>query len=212
MELELNYWDCLSLLGIKNEAEARDFEGFCFDRDTGVTVIVESYADGNPMITPGEMADLIRLYPRVQRGEPVLTFPVKWPEFARFIEANGMTGYVDGIKAVNWLLSQDCGRSRVTETASNKPPSVLRADAERNVNAVIGLLTLALALARDKKYMQVRVGQEVPNISLLKSDLTALADERKIDLGGLADSALSNHLSAGQKEIMDRRLAGEDSK
>lgn len=205
MELELTYWECLALLGIENEAEARDFEGFCFDRDNGVTVIVESYADGNPMMTPAEMADLLRLYPQVQRGEPVLIFPVKWPEFARFIEANGMTGYVDGIKAVNWLLSQDCGRSSATEPASTNPRTGSRADAERNHKALVGLLTLALTKRAGPSFRHTTRGREGPNLSAVAADLLSVAEAEGLDTDGLSPKSLTNRLADGQAELEERR-------
>ena len=44
MELELSYWDCLALLNIESEEEARDFDGLCIQPD-GITLIVESYRD-----------------------------------------------------------------------------------------------------------------------------------------------------------------------
>ena len=195
MELELSYWDCLALLNIESEDEARDFDGLCIQPD-GITLIVESYRD---VLSPGEIANLLRQYPNAERGEPVLTFPVAWPRFKRFIETWSLVGCVDAIKAVDWVLERLQPRAD-QEVRPDGGLTAMRADKESNLYATIGLLTLAV-MQRGPKFCRTTQGREVPNVSAVAGALEGLAKARGIDLGGLSPKSLRSHLADGQAEL-----------
>lgn len=200
MELELSYWDCLALLNIESEEEARDFDGLCIQPD-GITLIVESYRD---VLSPGEIANLLRQYPNAERGEPVLTFPVAWPRFKRFIETWSLVGCVDAIKAVDWVLERLQPRADQEARPDGKQPtSARRAHARDNDNALVGLLVLSLT-KRVPAYLQKRNGRQTINVSTIKDDLQAIMKESAIDESGLEDSSLQKRLSDGWKAIEDR--------
>ena len=83
-------------------------------------------------------------------------------------------------------------------------PTTLRADRERNRNAVIGLLTLALVKRAGPGFHKMTLGREEPNLSAVAKELQELAKERGIDLEGLALRSLTDHLTAGQAELEER--------
>lgn len=206
MELELSYWDCLALLNIESEEEARDFDGLCIQPD-GITLIVESYRD---VLSPGEIANLIRLYPNAERGEPVLTFPVAWPQFKRFIETWSLVGCVDAIKAVDWVLERR--QAEVNQEArlvGKQSASARRLDAERNHNALVGLLVLAMGDMGGDAYLRNEKGRKVPNLSAVAKKLTLIGEDEELELSGLGSSKMAALLTAALDEIETRR---QDSK
>ncbi len=201
MELELSYWDALNLLNIESEKDARDYDGLCIAPD-GITLIAESYRD---VLTPGEIADLLRHYPQVERGEPVLTFPVAWPAFKRFIEMWSLVGCVDGVKAVDWVLASRQPGEDPEAGPETKPQGKLRTDVKRNLDALVGLLTLALVKRSGPAFRQITLGREVPNLSAVAKELLDVAKAEKVGTEGLSTTSLGDHLAAGQAELEERR-------
>lgn len=222
MELTLSYWDALDLLNIESEKDAQDYVGLCIAPD-GITLIVESYRD---VLTPGEIAKLLRQYPHAERGAPILTFPVAWPDFKQFIEMWSLVGYVDAVKAVDWVLERlQPGADQ--EARPEGKQSSRRADSERNHNAVVGLLTLAVVKRGGPGFRKTTMGRKEPNLSAVAKELLALAKDEgivheglspksltsrlsvglaDIDTDGLSFESLPDHLSAGQAELEERRL------
>lgn len=88
-------------------------------------------------------------------------------------------------------------------TTGQRPASALRADAERNLNALIGLLTLFVAKRLSK--LRTEHGTKVPDMSAIAEQITALAKEEGISLDGLGASSLKQRLSNGYQELKDRR-------
>jgi hypothetical protein len=201
MELTLSYWDALDLLNIESEKDARDYDGLCIAPD-GITLIAESYRD---VLTPGEIAELLRQYPHAVRGEPILTFPVAWPAFKRFIEMWSLVGCVDGVKAVDWVLASHQPGEDPEAGPETKPPGKLRADVKRNLNALVGLLTLALVKRSGPGFRQITLGREGPNLSAVAIELLDIAKAERLGTEGLSTASLGDHLAAGQVELGERR-------
>lgn len=88
-------------------------------------------------------------------------------------------------------------------TTGQRPASALRADAERNLNALIGLLTLFVAKRLSK--LRMEHGTKVPDMSAIAEQITALAKEEGISMDGLGASSLKQRLSSGLQELNDRR-------
>ena len=83
--------------------------------------------------------------------------------------------------------------------------STLRADASANLNALVGLLTLALVKRGGPGFRQTIQGREGPNLSAVAKELRDLANERGIDTTGLSFKSLTDRLNAGQAELEERR-------
>ena len=90
--------------------------------------------------------------------------------------------------------------------APPKPgPAALRADASANLNALVGLLTLALVKRGGPGFRQTIQGREGPNLSAVAKELQELANEKGIDTTGLSFKSLTDRLNAGQAELEERR-------
>ena len=88
-------------------------------------------------------------------------------------------------------------------TTGPRPATALRADAERNLNALIGLLTLFVAKRLSK--LRTEHGTKVPDMSAIAEQITDLAKEEGISLDGLRASSLKQRLSNGYQELNERR-------
>lgn len=90
------------------------------------------------------------------------------------------------------------------ETPPQSGPG-MRADAERNLNALIGLLTLALMKRGGPGLRQTTRGREGPNLSAVADDLLSVAEAEGLDTDGLSVKSLRTRLAAGQAELEERR-------
>jgi len=91
------------------------------------------------------------------------------------------------------------------EPPQAKPGPGIRADAERNMNALVGLLTLTLAKNRGASYWVASGGRSGPNLTTVARALAAVAKAEGLDTDGLSAKSLANRLAAGQAELADRR-------
>lgn len=96
------------------------------------------------------------------------------------------------------------GRSPL-ETFQSLLTSVRRADAESNLYALVGLLSLALAERGGNNFWHTRNGRKTLNLATVQDKLAVVAKDQGIDTAGLGASSLASHLTRGQAEIEDRR-------
>ncbi|MBP8283168.1 MAG: hypothetical protein KAX46_04550 [Chromatiaceae bacterium] len=94
---------------------------------------------------------------------------------------------------------------RAIPTLKPGPASVRRADAESNLYALVGLLSLALAERGGNNFWHTRNGRKTLNLATVQDKLAVVAKDQGIDTAGLGASSLASHLTRGQAEIEDRR-------
>lgn len=120
-DLMISYSDCLRFLNIDSET-AKDFEGTLCILPSGISRI-DPTRHGVPLY-PDEIDALClagegtkeqkrpeeyrgaRQFDKIPIGEPLITFPEPWYRFKLFIDWAGWTGYIDAVKAVEWLLKR----------------------------------------------------------------------------------------------------------
>ncbi len=131
---------------------------------------------------------------------PIVAFPCAWELFAAFINESGFKGYIDAAVAVEWVL-----RRCATLQPGPSIASAMRADAVENNNFAVGLLTLALAKAKDGELVRNERGRQVANLAGVQRVLVGLAEAEGLDMKGIGPTSLEDRLRDGAKELNERR-------
>lgn len=178
------------------------FNDFTLDQAAALSLDQEppsTYADSNSPAMRAMKERIEREVPShkvvvLQQGRPTQT--QRWRREA-------MHDWAIAAGKLHDMPAWQTAEERQEKPADRQSGSALRADAERNLNSLIGLLTMFVA--RRLSLLRHDHGNKVPDISAIAEQITSLAEEEGISMEGLRPSSLKQRLSNGQQELNDRR-------